>query len=257
MLLILHRRIAAAVGLCLITAGCASMPVTDEPSEAPRLQALARTEPPSYFVYEVNKGDTLYSIGRRFGVSWSEIAEDNGIASPDELRVDTPLLIRRIAGAPPAAESAPERPLPAPARRPVAKSRLHRGKPSSQLWWPADGRLVRTYGEPWRGMAEPGLAIAASAGTEVCAAAAGTVQTCTYGADVPGSAWGNVIVIDHGLGSATSYAHLGDMFVREGEHVDQGQPIGTVGASGAVGQPTLAFRVFRDERPIDPRPHLP
>jgi LysM repeat protein len=46
------------------------------------------TPPPTfdYFVYHVRRGDTLYSLGARFGLGWQEIQETNGIAEPDLLR---------------------------------------------------------------------------------------------------------------------------------------------------------------------------
>jgi murein DD-endopeptidase MepM/ murein hydrolase activator NlpD len=116
---------------------------------------------------------------------------------------------------------------------------------------------VRAYGRPVRGLADPGIAIKAPAGTEVCAVAAGRI-IAVVGADGEGvSAWGRSIAVSHSDGYVSWYGHLNAVLVRKGQKVSKGQAIATVGASGAASEPQLAFRLYHNDRPVDPMGRLP
>lgn len=73
-------------------------------------------------------------------------------------------------------------------------------------------------------------------GDIVVAAAGGTVVTVT---DLGGTSYGKYVVIDHGNGWKTYYAHLNSFSVSVGTHVSQGQRIGTVGSTGGSTGPHL------------------
>lgn len=92
-----------------------------------------------------------------------------------------------------------------------------------------------------------GLDIAAPSGTTIVAAAAGTVV-------FSGSmrAWGNNILIDHGSGYVTRYAHCSSLLVNEGQQVSQGQPIGRVGSTGYSTGPHLHFSVYVNGVAVSP-----
>jgi len=248
--------VAYAAVLALALAGCPAMTPVGTVAPPVRVQPTPPVRP-AYSVYEVRKGDTLYSLGRRFGVTATEIAADNGIISPNAMAVGTLLVIRRTeqGEAPPPVSATP---LPAPARnRPISKTQLSRGKPNAQFWWPTDGALARRFGESFRGFSEPGIAIRAPAGTEVYAVADGTVVSCVRGGDGPESVWGNVVTIAHAGDTASWYGHLANILVKEGARVSKGEPIGTVGSTGVAPSPMLAFRLFRNKRPVNPLDYLP
>ena len=101
-------------------------------------------------------------------------------------------------------------------------------------------------------MKHNGLDLIASAGEPVYAAAAGVVK------DVIRSkkGLGNVVVIDHGNGYVTRYAHLADIVVPEGRRVKRGTKIGNVGVSGNSFAPHLHYEVIRDTLILDPVHHL-
>ncbi|MCE9578764.1 MAG: peptidoglycan DD-metalloendopeptidase family protein [Deltaproteobacteria bacterium] len=121
---------------------------------------------------------------------------------------------------------------------------------------PVHGRLSSGFGDridpiTHTHIPHPGLDIAAREGTEVDAAAAGKVVR----AGAAGT-YGNLVVIRHPNGLETRYAHLSAVTVKEGDHVDTGDPVGLVGHTGRATGPHLHFEVRRDGVAMDPRPEL-
>lgn len=66
------------------------------------------------------------------------------------------------------------------------------------------------------------------------------------------SSYGNIVIIDHGMGVETRYAHLSKLIAREGDFVAAGTEIGTVGRTGRVTGTHLHFEVRERDQPIDP-----
>ncbi|MCK6545434.1 M23 family metallopeptidase, partial [Myxococcota bacterium] len=117
---------------------------------------------------------------------------------------------------------------------------------------PVAGRISSSYGariDPISGHEahHHGLDIAAPEGAPVRAAGAGTVVRA--GEE---SGYGNVVVVDHGAGIETRYAHLAAIHVRPGQRLDAGVELGLVGSTGKSTGPHLHFEVRRDGRSIDP-----
>jgi murein DD-endopeptidase MepM/ murein hydrolase activator NlpD len=115
--------------------------------------------------------------------------------------------------------------------------------------WPVGGPVVSGYGWRWGRMHE-GIDIAAGYGTPIHAAAAGNV---IYAGWMGG--YGNLIIIDHGNGVATAYAHQSS-FVVGGGTVGQGQTIGYVGCTGHCFGPHLHFEVRINGAAVDPLGYL-
>ena len=119
--------------------------------------------------------------------------------------------------------------------------------------WPAEGRISGVYGSQrvLNGKARAphlGVDIAAPKGSLVVAAADGVVSLAYNGMFFSG----NVMVIDHGLGLGSIYAHLERLLVKEGQRVEQGQPIATVGATGRVTGPHLHWGIHLFRVGLDP-----
>jgi murein DD-endopeptidase MepM/ murein hydrolase activator NlpD len=98
----------------------------------------------------------------------------------------------------------------------------------------------------------PGFDLAATTGTEVSAAARGTVVHAG-----PAGTYGNLVTLRHDNGFETRYAHLSAVDVSVGDVVEAGGDLGKVGTTGYSTGPHLHFEVRRDGKPIDPAPLLP
>jgi murein DD-endopeptidase MepM/ murein hydrolase activator NlpD len=124
------------------------------------------------------------------------------------------------------------------------------GTPSaSGFVWPVGGPVVSPFGWRWGRMHE-GIDIAAGYGTPIAAAAAGTV---IYAGWMGG--YGNLIIVDHGGGVATAYAHQSSFAVGGGA-VAQGQTLGYVGCTGHCYGPHLHFEVRVNGSAVDPLGYL-
>ncbi len=120
---------------------------------------------------------------------------------------------------------------------------------ASGFIWPVGGPVVSPFGWRWGRMHE-GVDIAAGYGSPIAAAASGTV---IYAGWMGG--YGNLIIIDHGGGIATAYAHQSSFAVGGGS-VSQGQTIGYVGCTGHCFGPHLHFEVRVNGSAVDPLGYL-
>ena len=96
----------------------------------------------------------------------------------------------------------------------------------------------------------PGMDFAAPRGTLIQATAPGKIKRVRGSSLQAG--YGNYITIDHGNGFTTLYAHLDELFVRNGEKISKGQIIGTVGSSGGSIAPHLHYEIHLKGEPVDP-----
>ncbi len=108
-----------------------------------------------------------------------------------------------------------------------------------------------SFGAPRGRATHQGLDLSAPRGTKVLATADGVVTFAGRSGD-----YGRMVVIDHGGGWETRYAHLHRIRVEEGDRVRRGRELGTVGHSGNAGGSHLHYEVRRRGVPVDPRPTL-
>ena len=127
----------------------------------------------------------------------------------------------------------------------------------SGFQWPINGGVSSGYGyrvHPIYGTRRlhTGLDISGGSGTPIAAAKSGTVLSAGWR-----GGYGNAVVISHGDGIVTLYAHQSQMNVSAGQSVGRGDIIGWVGSTGASTGPHLHFEVRVNGSPVDPRPYLP
>jgi septal ring factor EnvC (AmiA/AmiB activator) len=127
-----------------------------------------------------------------------------------------------------------------PAALPIAPFR-------GDLPWPADGKVERKGRAALPGgTPAEGIEIAASEGAPVVAVHDGSVA---FAGSFSG--FGNLVILDHGSRSFTLYGDLLDLAVSQGDRVDRGQRLGSVGTLPA-GPAGLYFEIRIDGRPVDP-----
>ncbi len=120
---------------------------------------------------------------------------------------------------------------------------------SARFMHPLNGRgtISSTYGSRW-GTFHYGLDFAAPAGTPIYASAGGKVIYSGYN----NGGYGKLIIIDHGNGYQTYYAHCSSLYVNVGESVSQGQNIAGVGTTGNSTGNHLHFEVRVGGTPVNP-----
>lgn len=128
-------------------------------------------------------------------------------------------------------------------------------RPAGQFQWPCEGFVTSPFGP--RSLFgtdgfHRGTDIAAPLGTEIRAAAGGTV--CFVGEK---GTYGNLIQIDHGNGYVTCYAHCSALLADEGDWVEQGQAVALVGETGRATGPHCHFEIRLQGEPLDPETCLP
>lgn len=117
--------------------------------------------------------------------------------------------------------------------------------------WPTKGWITSEFGDRrgWGGVGRihEGIDIAAPRGTPVIAPGAGIVTYTGYR-----RGYGKVMVIDHGYGISTLYAHCQNVLVDEGQFIKRGMIVGSVGNTGRSTGPHLHYEVHVDGSPVNP-----
>ncbi len=233
---------------------------------APSADGAAAAAGPEPVRHQVQRGETAYTIARRYGVSVRALAEWNSLDSALTVREGQYLLIpvviaeERVAAAPAveepgtgsaideppsAAQPLPEAPAAAPAKPASPDLAGDRTAASgARMAMPADGKIVRAF---QKGRTD-GIDISAGAGSTVRAAADGTVAAITRDTDqVP------ILVVRHSGNLLTVYAGIDAITVSKGDKVSRGQAIAKVRAADPA---FLHFQVREGTISVDPMEYL-
>jgi len=233
--------------------------------------------------YEIQPGDTISGIGRRFQTPVQSLIDLNALGpraaiSPGQ-RLILPSSAVDIGGDPyatgpspsgvyvPEVGTPPPPPPPPPSGNvalPPRELAATVGPVSAapagstvSLDWPVRGDILRRFGPVGMGERNNGVNIGAPAGAEVRAAAAGRVGY--VGDDLAGQ--GLTVLVVHRDGWRSVYGHLGSAVVRDGDEIRAGQQIGTVGTTAGDGRPSVHFETWRmrGDQPnaVDPLTVLP
>ena len=174
----------------------------------------------------VKSGDTIEKVAKKYEVEAADIIRQNQLEEGETLLADTALIIpggkKSITTPAIYANSAPA----------TAVAYSYSGGGNGRLIWPTLGSAKLTQGFHAGHYA---VDIGNRNKGPIFAAAAGRVVKASYGWN---GGYGNVVIIDHGNGMQTLYAHNEKLYVTEGQYVDQGQTISWMGRSGRVYGPT-------------------
>lgn len=241
------------------------------------LPAEQKVQPSSWLEYRVQPGDTLSSFAVRFGLPVIALQEINNIKDPDLLVVGQALKIPAEAFT---HTVAPKETLSEIARRyQVSLERLVAANgldnpdhlipgqtivvpgagldvltqtarvaalPVARLAWPVLGWLSSPFGMR-DGRPHEGVDIAANEGEPIRAARSGRVIFAG-----PRGTYGNTVILYHGSGLTTLYAHAQKVLVQPGQWVEEGNVIALVGSTGRSTGPHLHFEVRLNGVPYDP-----
>ncbi len=168
----------------------------------------------------VKSGDTLESVAKKYSAEQQAIVDFPFNDVPDDFALQAGQLLIIPEGSPPQAP-APRRPQ-FTAQGPTSAAFQAPG--GGQFIWPVGGTLTQYFA--WY---HPGIDIANRAAPGVAAADGGTVIVSGW---PDSTGYGNRVVIDHGNGYTSLYAHLANIYVSVGETVSRGQLIGQMGSTG-------------------------
>lgn len=192
--------------------------------------------PTDGILHSVKRNETLGAIANLYGVDNNQISDYNNITG-DIISIDQQLIIpggqKRASTPIRQASKAPSAPsTPAINTSPSTPAII----PSDgKMAWPTQGHRITQY-YSWR---HTGLDIANKTGTPIYAAEAGTIEFSGWS-----TGYGYNIIVNHGGGKKTRYAHMTEMYVRVGQQVSKGAHIAAMGSTGWSTGPHLHFEVI-------------
>lgn len=282
------RTLLTAWGASCTLAACAlNSPMPPAPvSSSPATSDSKATAAPAMLganQYLVQKGDTLYSIGRKFGIPFMKLAEVNQLQAPyeihvgqvlnlnakatsstanskandsanapDDAEVVTSAIVRPDINSPaePATAAAGNAQTPADTGKTAAATDLEAITDADIQWqWPLAGKVSTGFDA----QTNKGLNITGNAGQVINAAGAGKV--IYSGMDVRG--YGKLIIIKHNSNLLSVYAHQGNSLVKEGAFVASGEKLANLPAQANNKSPVLHFEIRQKGKPVDPAGYLP
>jgi murein DD-endopeptidase MepM/ murein hydrolase activator NlpD len=204
------------------------------------------TKPRPHGVYHtVTAGETLFRIGKAYGITYQELARINGIKDAGQIRVGQRIFI------PGATQPLPVETITPMEIAPAAPTSPESAPGFETFIWPVNGTINSGYGP--RGMSfHDGIDIAAPEGTPILAIEDGEV---IYSDQLRG--YGNMVILRHAGGIISVYAHNESNLVREGQSVARGEVVARVGSTGRVSGPHLHFEIRKNNAAQDPLRYLP
>ncbi|MFA5069824.1 MAG: M23 family metallopeptidase [Patescibacteria group bacterium] len=201
--------------------------------------------PVSGVFYKVQKNDTLSSIAKKFKADENTIMEFNLLADASAIDIDDQIMI-------PGGQI--EAPAPTPKKSTSFASIFSGNAPpsarvpeGSRLLWPTPSHKINQYYK-WRHAA---IDIDGNYSSPIYAAENGTAEKVGQG-----TGYGNVIIVNHGGGKKTVYAHLSKFFIKQGQSVSKGQTIGMMGCTGWCTGTHLHFEVIINGTKVNPLSYL-
>jgi murein DD-endopeptidase MepM/ murein hydrolase activator NlpD len=182
------------------------------------------------------QGQTLWRIARTYGIALERIVQANSILDPARISTGDMIFIPGVHDVLEVEVHVPER---------IAA-------PGEWIWPVRHGGVLSGFGAPRRTHRHGGIDIRGRSGQPVLASRAGRV---VYAGDGM-RGYGKTVILDHGEGIQSLYAHNSSLLVRLAEHVEQGQSIARVGRTGNATADHCHFEIRLNDKRVDPVPWL-
>lgn len=274
---------ACTLAACALNSPMPRAPVTSSPVSQENKSATSVTLGANQYL--VQKGDTLYSIGRKFGIPFTKLAEFNQLQSPYEIHVgqvlnlkanstntahnkpndtasttDDAEVVTSAIARPELSTSADTVTAPTTVPHSTSPATADAGKNVAsdleaiadadiQWQWPLPGKVSTGFDA----QNNKGLNITGNPGQAITAAGAGKV--IYSGMDVRG--YGKLVIIKHNSNLLSVYAHQGNSLVKEGTFVASGEKLATLPSPTNNKPAMLHFEIRQKGKPVDPATYLP
>ncbi len=179
--------------------------------------------------YIVKKGDTLFSIAKKFNINVKTLMERNNLSSPGMLKAGIKLII-------------PSQPI---------QKKYYTSTNKLLFLWPVQGKILTHFGERINNKKIKGIEIATQKGAIVKACERGKVTFSSY---IKG--YGKTVIIKHTDDISTVYTNLSEILVKEGTYVKRGQAIGKVGKDPQRNIYLLHFEIRKGYKTQNPLLYL-
>ena len=245
---------ATLVGvLAIAMTGCATKPSYRLPSQSGNQVVTNPQGVPNY--YQVQRGDTVSQIASRYRLDYRQIGALNGLDSKYTIHTGQRLKLwqdnqGRVPNNSPAYNT--NNPAPAPVNpnynTPPTPPPVYTNTANATLGYeyPTRNPVIRNFDAQAENL---GMWFSGREGDPVTASQSGTVLYAGNGL----AEYGNLIMIRHSNNYITAYAHNSQLLVKEGDSIQRGQRIASMGSTGQTNQVALEFQVRLNGNPIDPR----
>ena len=195
--------------------------------------------PVSGVAHKVKSGDTISGIAEKYKIEQDKILSYNQLVSNDQLSIGQILIV-------PGGEIQESYRRTTSDFASVFKAPSTQKKPAGFIW-PTDSKRITQYYH-WRHHA---IDIGGKTGSPLYASMSGKIIKAGWS-----TGYGNNVIIDHGAGKKTLYAHLSKIYVTVGEQITQGTVIGAIGSTGWSTGPHLHFEIIINGTKVNPLSYL-
>lgn len=195
--------------------------------------------PVSGVAHKVEGGDTIYSVSKKYQANAQAIIDFPFNDVGDDFALSTGQILIVPDGAP------PEKPKPAPTQYLARENVPVVGDLGSAAFiWPAAGGISQYFA--WY---HPAIDISNLGGGAIRASDSGTVTVAGW---LDNGGYGNRVIVDHGNGYTTLYAHLSAIYVAPGQTISKGEVLGAMGSTGRSSGVHLHFEIRKNGTALNP-----